>query len=267
MDNEKDIETTPQADDGLETDDISEESLGEENDVEEGEDAFEELYDDEENADEADEDSDSESDNESEEDSEDAPKNNTPDERDVKLAEALSKNKNLGDIANLILKEMGESAGEDAEEAMLKVAAEATGKTPDEIRRAIASEREANDAFEKQIAEDIKEIHEAFPEARKYKSIRDLPNVSKFAKLMDQGKSVKEAFVATHPDIAVRQLSTPKKKNAGLAGTKSHLTSSVPKGAKDTSTHISNVEMARLRETFSDKSDAEIKALYKKVSK
>lgn len=264
MDNEKDIETTPQADDGLDTDDISEESLGEENDVEEGEDAFEELYDDEENADEADEDSNSESDNESDEETEDAPSDNTPDERDAKLAETLEKMENLGDIANLILKEMGESTGKDAEEAMLKVAAEATGKTPDEIRRSVESAR----SFEKQLAEDIKEIHEAFPEARKYKSIRDLPNVSKFAKLMDQGKSVKEAFVETHPDIAVRQLSAPKKKNAGLAGTKSHLTSSVPKRAKDTSTHISNVEMASLRETFGDElSDAEIRALYKKVSK
>lgn len=264
MDNEKDIETTPQADDGLETDDISEDSLGEENDVEEGEDAFEELYDDEENADEADEDSDSESDNESEEDSEDAPAESTPDERDVKLAEALGKNKNLGDIANLILKEMGESPGKDAEEAMIKIAAEATGKSPDEIRRILAE----GDAFEKQLAEDIKEIHEAFPETKKYKSIRDLPKVSEFAKFMDEGKSVVEAFVKSHPDIAVRQLTAPKKKNAGLAGTKSHLTSSVPKGAKDTSTRISNVEMASLRETFGDElSDAEIRALYKKVSK
>ncbi len=258
MNNEKNIEPT-----GEEViigeleneDDISEDSLGEENDVEEGEDAFDELYDDEENADEAGDDEPAESDEE--------PESTVPDERDAQLRAALEKNENIGAIANIILKELGESASGDAEEALIKVAAEATGKSTDDIKRQLAS----NKAFEAQAAEDIKAIHAAFPEARKYKSLHELPNKLEFGRLMDAGKSVKQAFMMSHPDIAERQLDTPGKKN-NLAGTKSHITSSVPKGAKDTSVNISKAEMARLRETFGDDmSDADIKALYRKVSK
>ncbi len=270
MENEKNIESagTDEVADELEVkDDISDESDGDEeyygaDESDEDEDAFDSLYDDEDSEGDSLDDPKEESDDSGEEE----PEGNKGDERDEQLREALDKNKNLGDIANVILKELGESTDGDAEKALLKVAAEATGKSEEEILRDIAAQKAANEAWEKQSAEDIKAIHDAFPEARKYKSLYDLPNKVEFARLMDSGKSVKQAFILSHPDIAERQIDAPGKKN-NLAGTKSHLNSSVPKGAKDTSVNISKAEMARLSDIFGNLSKSEIKALYKKVSK
>ena len=75
------------------------------------------------------------------------------------------------------------------------------------------------------------------------------------------------AFAASHPDI-VNAHGKYAGRKSDLAGTKAHINSSVPKGAKDTSTYISKAQMASYKEMFGDElSDEEIRALHKRVSK
>lgn len=248
MNNEKDVDTVAEElDNDIENDDTDvADDVDEVSDTDQEDDAFEDLYDD---------------------DGEDSDEDEESDPENEEVINLKKRNKALEGAAKIALKNLGESYSGDAEEALLKVAAEAENSTPDEIRKKIAEDQAKAEAWEKQAASDIRAIHEAFPEAKQYKSLHDLPNKVKFARLMDSGKSLLEAFVESHPGIAARRVSG-NHKVSDLAGTKSHLTSSVPKGAKDTSVNISKSEMASLRDVFGeDLSDKEIKALYKRVTR
>ena len=97
----------------------------------------------------------------------------------------------------------------------------------------------------------------------------ELPNKEKFAALMDdktKNLSAVEAFAASHLDI-VKAHNRTTGKNSYLDGTKDHIKSNVPKGAKDTSTYISKSEMRRYQEMFPDLTDQQIKQLYKNTNK
>jgi hypothetical protein len=258
VENEKDMDAVEETTDGIQ-EEMNDSIAQIETDIEsDGEDAFDTLYDEEEIVDEADGDASLEADGDTDEESEDAEADEDEPDR-----EPEKKEKTLEDSVRAALKALGYDA-EDIEKGLIKLGADATGLSEQEYAAKLADQI----AWDKQMKADIEAIHKAYPETKKFKSLSELPNKAEFAKAMDSGFgfSAVEAFERTHPDYATKK--STGKKSQGLEGTKEHLTSSVPKGAKDVSVNISKVEMASLRETFGDKlSDAEIKALYKKVSK
>ncbi len=162
---------------------------------------------------------------------------------------------------------LGDNVG-DPVKAMKTITAETLGITYDELERRTAQTKAENEAWQQQAKRDIEAIHEAFPASRKYKTLMDLPNRVKFANLMDNEKTkltAVEAFAASHPDIVTAQNKYHGKKN-DLSGTKSHMTSNVPRGAKDNSTPMSKSEMESFKEMFPNLSSADIKKLYKRIN-
>lgn len=154
---------------------------------------------------------------------------------------------------------------ENVPETVRRLTAEALGISPEEYAKRIETERAQKASWEAQMQKDIDAIHEAFPATKKYKSLKELPNKEKFAALMDdktKNLTAVEAFAASHTDIVKAHSKAPGR-NSDLKGTKDHIKSNVPKGAKDTSTYISKGEMDTYREMFPGLSDREIKKLYK----
>lgn len=146
-----------------------------------------------------------------------------------------------------------------------KLIAESEGKTLEKYLQDKADKKARHDAWENRVKQDIDAIHKAYPGTKKYNHVWELPNALEFGRLMQEGKlSATAAFAASHPDIAEAHSKRPAR-NGNLNGTKSHITSSVPKGAKDNSTPMSKSEMESYREMFPDLSKAEIKKMYKKI--
>ena len=269
MNDEKEVQTADEVTDvgAEEQEELPEEDISTE-DAEgdqEDSDPFDDLY--EEEGEEDPETSDEESGDDEEktdaEEGEEVPQADEPAENDKRYSE-------LEEAARELLKSAGVENVSDPVAELRKLTAEALGISEEEYNRRLAASRAEQAAWDAQTQRDIDAIHEAYPETKKYKSLRDLPNVRQFARLMDDPELKLDAvgaFAASHPDIVKAHGKYAGKKST-LAGTKSHINSSVPKGAKDTSTNLSKSEMARLRETFGDElSDREIKELYKKVSK
>lgn len=235
------------ADDDLEIDVDEELGEGSEEDKDEGdeeeEDPFASLYEEDEDGEETDDEG-TEEPSAEESDSEEK-----KDDRYDKLTGKLKET----------MKKLGYKTDDNPEEMLNRLEAEADGVSPAEYDR--------RQAWQKQAQADIDAIHAAFPETAKFKSLSELPNKMKFAHLMDNkelGLTAVEAFAATHPDIANAHVAAANRAK-NLAGTKSHLSSSVPKGAKDTSVSISRSELSEYRDMFPDLSDAEIKKLYKRA--
>lgn len=177
--------------------------------------------------------------------------------------------KELAEAARELLKSLGLDKAENPALELKKLTAEALGISTEEYDRREKAVKEAQAAWDAQAQRDIEAIHEAFPETKKYKSLLDLPNKEKFAELMDDKRknlSAVEAFAASHLDIVKAHNRAPGK-NSNLNGTKDHIKSNVPKGAKDTSTFISKSEMETYREMFPELSDQQIKKLYKSTNK
>ena len=257
MEDEKELSTVGDDADEVDTEMISAETDSDDVDADD-EDAFESLYED----DEPEEPGDNEEQEAEEGQDSDEGKNGTKNDASERDAQAEYR-ENLEASVKHALKALGCDDVSDPIGTLQRVAAEASGLSVEEYKNKLAAQL----AFDKQVEADMAAIHAAYPETKQYKHYSDFPNGKDFARAMDSrfGFSAVEAFERTHPNFVAKKNSG---KSSDLAGTKSHLTSSVPKGAKDTSTYISKAEMASLRETFGDKlSDAEIKALYKKVSK
>jgi hypothetical protein len=162
--------------------------------------------------------------------------------------------------------------GEDVLGGLVKLAAEAEDTTPEEYlkKKAEADELEAaKQLIAKQKGEairraDLEELHRLFPETSEYDDILKLPYFNRFGELRGGGLSVKEAYGASHVDTIITYAAEKAKKNT-LAGTKNHLQTSVPKGAKNDEIAMTRQELSEMREAFSDLSDAEIIALRKRV--
>lgn len=197
---------------------------------------------------------------------------------DVKAPEADATKAELEKIkaqARKTLEKLGTKIeGDDVLGALVKLAAETEDKTPEEYLAA-ESEAERLEAakrlIEKQDSEallraDLEMLHAKYPETRKYTSIDQLPHCDKFAEKRILGNNAVEAYAATHSDEIVAAAIEEAKKHS-LAGTKSHLQSSVPKGAKDDAITIPKRDLADMRESFPGLSDKEIISLYKRVSK
>lgn len=249
----EDEEEDEELDDSDEDEDEDDDSDKDDEESEE-DDPFEGLFDDDE-------------DDDSEDDEDDDPEDDEDDDSEGKYGTPISDVTNnakydaLSNEVKATLKKLGYNGEGDPMEMLKRLQAEADGVS--------AADYERKQAFEKQAALDIEAIHKAFPETAKFKHLRELPNVGKFARLMDDKDmklSVVEAFAASHPEIVSAHVAGANRAK-NLAGTKNHLSSSVPKGAKDVSVKITRKELDDYREMFPELSDKQIKELYKSANK
>ena len=161
------------------------------------------------------------------------------------------------------LKALGAKNGTDDEmiEELQKLAADVKG-VPLEKYKAELQKEEADKAAKEAIYKrDLDAIHTAYPTTSKYTHIKDIPNAGRFIKLMATGEmSAVEAFKIANPGIADEVIAKGVKR-ASLNGTKSHITSSVPK--QNAVGEISSREMKEYRELFPDLTDKQIMNLYK----
>ena len=105
-----------------------------------------------------------------------------------------------------------------------------------------------------QIAmEDLKSLKSEFPELAAIENITQLNNPLRYAALRDLGLSPAEAYLAT----AKRAPRRDNRAHLSAIGTVSY----APQGT------MTDSEMSAARELFSDISDAEIRKLYKRVTK
>ena len=118
----------------------------------------------------------------------------------------------------------------------------------------------------KKAAADLLEVQAAYPETKKYASIRDIPNFEEFGRMRDLGLSPKQAYAAANPD-GTRQAAADATKRQSLENTKNHLKPTVSKSAKDTSVRMPRATLLEWRELFPGYSDKEIAELYKESIK
>ena len=108
--------------------------------------------------------------------------------------------------------------------------------------------------YESLMREDLAELQKEFAELGDITSITELSNPLRYAALRDLGLSPKEAYMAT----------SPRKK---AADNRSHLSSAVSRSISRPATAIPPAQLRIARELFRDMSDAEINALYRRVTK
>ncbi len=168
------------------------------------------------------------------------------------------------------LKKMGVEA-ESELDGLVRLAAEAEGVSEEEYRKTRDEQQEIEAArrqlrlaaFEKKKAADLAAVQSAYADTKKYGSVDEFPNSKRFKELMDSGKlTPAEAYAASHPDALQN---APKTEKNPLAGTKSHIKSSVPKGAAREKIAMPRAALAEWRELFPGKSDKELVELYKKT--
>ena len=196
-----------------------------------------------------------------------------PDERDAEISRLKSEKEEYDALISDALAALG-IKGENGKEALIKLAAEAEEKTPEEYLEELNKRKRAKQAeailrkteFEKKAQLDLAEIHAAFPETKVYKSIYDIPNLEEFGSYRDKGLTAKKAYIAANPD-AVRKSVAEATKKQSLNDTKNHLKSNVPKGSKDTTPRMTRRELESYRDLFPDMSDKEIDELYRSAVK
>jgi hypothetical protein len=114
---------------------------------------------------------------------------------------------------------------------------------------------------------DLAELHTLYPHTKVYKTIWDMPdNIRRdFGKARDEGWTVESAYAAADPK-GIRSAVATAARQKSLRESKSHLTSAVPQGARDTSTErMTKAELKEWRGYFPGMSDKEIVALYRKT--
>ena len=196
-----------------------------------------------------------------------------PDEKDAEISRLKSEKEEYDALLSDALAALG-IKGENGKEALIKLAAEAEEKTPEEYLEELNKRKRAKQAeailrkteFEKKAQLDLAEIHAAFPETKVYKSIYDIPNLEEFGSYRDKGLTAKKAYIAANPD-AVRKSVAEATKKQSLNDTKNHLKSNVPKGSKDTTPRMTRRELESYRDLFPDMSDKEIDELYRSTVK
>lgn len=247
LEDEEETEDSEEDDADGESDDASE------TDDDEEKDPFEGLFDDEEEESEPEEGGD-DADTSTEGDNSEPPSSQNEEEGKDAKYDALSNE------VKETLKKLGYKGEGDPIELLKRLQAEADGVSSAEYDKKVA--------FEKKTAEDLAAIHAAYPETAKYKSWKDFPHYVEFAHLMDDKKAkltAVQAFSAAHPEIVAAHVANANRAK-NLAGTKKHLTSSVPKGAKDTSSKMTRSELDYYRELLPDATDEEIKKIYKRIT-
>ena len=161
----------------------------------------------------------------------------------------------------------------DAVDGLETLAAEAEGKTLEDYRKEMREHEEAEQAkayvrrqaYENMKKADLAALHAAYPDTAELDDIEKMENFKRFGELRDAGLSVKEAYAAANPEAIRKSAAEAEKKNS-LKGTKAHMGSVVPKGAKGESTSMSPKEMKEWREMFPGKTKKEIMSLYKRAN-
>lgn len=105
--------------------------------------------------------------------------------------------------------------------------------------------------YGRRAEEDARELRAMFPELSALSGIIALPDPIRFAELRDLGLSAREAYLATS--------------GGRRQDNRAHLHSAYPSPAH-TPAGMSDDELRRARELFSDLSDTEIRKLYKRIS-
>lgn len=215
---------------------------------------------------------------EDEEKAEEEPKAPEVDPRDAEierlkaqLDNATKRLQKLDGQAKATMKDFGYES-DDAIDALTKASAESRGVEHDAYKKERAEEEQRAELEreirlaegEKMMAEDLAEIKQKIPYAAKYKSPIEFPNFREFGRLRDEGDSPVDAFVKAHSKEVASLLSTQHQVSSDSKG---HMTSAVPKGARDTSTTIPKGELEMYREMFPKASDKELTALYKRATK
>lgn len=198
-------------------------------------------------------------------------KESKSDDRDRELAVLRRKLAALESQAKDTLEKLGVRDG-DVTSGLVKLAAEASDETPEAYLKKKAERDRTLDAvrllqtteFNKKAAADLLAVQAAYPETKKFSSIKDIPNFKRFGELRDMGLSPKEAYIAANPDGARNAVAAATKRQA-LDGTKDHLKSSVSKRTKDTSTRMPRATLLEWRNMFPGYSDKEIAKLYKEA--
>ena len=116
-----------------------------------------------------------------------------------------------------------------------------------------AEEVAAETDYAKIVKEDVAALSAEFPELKGLADITELENPLRYAALRDLGLTAAEAYLATSKKRRIRD-------------NRSHLYGAPIINSKKSGAVPEN-EMAAAREIFSDMSDAEIRKLYKKVTK
>lgn len=195
-----------------------------------------------------------------------------PDDRDAEIAELRRQLEELKSVGKDTLTKLGVEDAEDVLMGLAELAADTEGITKEEyLSKKREADKEAQQrelarvaAFERMAREDLAALQAAYPETLSFKTIRDMPKdiLAKFGRYRDMGLPPKEAYAAANPD-GIRTTVATAARQKSLRESKSHLTSAVPKGSKDTSIKMSKAELAEWRDTFPGKSDKEIFALYR----
>lgn len=193
------------------------------------------------------------------------------DPRDRELAQLRRELATLKGHTKDALEKLGVKDG-DIIAGLVKLAAEASDKTPEEYLKEKAARDRSAEAmrllqtteFNKKAAADLREVQAAYPETKKFASIKDIPNFKRFGELRDAGLSPKEAYIAANPDAA-RDAVAAATKRQSLNNTKNHLRTAVPKGSKDNSVRMPRATLLEWREMFPGRSDKEIARLYKEA--
>ena len=193
------------------------------------------------------------------------------DERDEKIKRLEAQAAEYDRLAKKALAKMGVEA-KDGKSALIKLAAEAEGVSEAEYIRKHAEDEKNEEArkfmqaakYNEKKARDLAAVQAAYPDANKYKDVEEFPNFKRFAYLCDHGSTPEEAYIAAHrtqvTDSVVQSV-----KQQSLNGTKDHIKSAVPKGAKNNQVTMTKAELKEWRGMFPNMSDKEIIALYKKT--
>lgn len=192
----------------------------------------------------------------------------------VDYNEAAARKRADGDALRRNIDKFLKSYGYDegtVEERLEKAVAESEGKTVEEFRKEETERRKAeeNARIVQQInsqrvfAADIAALKAQYPELD-IKDIRDIPNFEIFAKARLANLDAVQAFAAANPNFG-RESGARSAKQNSLNGTKDHLRSSKPAGNSE-NVEIPDSEMRQYRELFPDKTDKQIRALYKRVT-
>lgn len=131
---------------------------------------------------------------------------------------------------------------------------EFTETTQEEESKSESIESTANEEvdYAEIIKADTEALKARFPELSKISDVSELDNPLRYAALRDLGLTPEEAYLAT--------------RKRRIADNRSHLYPS-PSVAKSEGGTIPESEMRSARELFSEMSDAEIRRLYRKVTK
>ncbi len=192
------------------------------------------------------------------------------------LEEERAKRLKLEAQTKKTLEALGFKVGGSVEDALDRAAAEAEGVSLEEYRKqqreadevASAKEQIRRQKFEELATRDLAELKKSFPDVLEKGNIRDcfdnFDDFFKFGRLRDNGIGAKEAYMAVYGDrVLAKQSQAAQQKAAGNG--KGHIHSVAPKKTTDEMVVMPQEVLKEWREIFPDKTDKEIRHLYRET--